>query len=431
MTATISFFIVLGILITVHELGHFLVAKGIGLRVERFSIGFPPKMFGFTWGDTEYCISWIPLGGYVKISGENPEETVKDPHDPKNFMSRPAYQRAAVILAGPLMNLVLAFLVMPFVFFIGTAVPTYLEKPPVVGWVQPESPGDIAGLRTGDRVLSVNGGATRTWEDFFEKAAVSDSLKMEVERAKDTRFVSLDQDPTGKSGLGVFPPMDPVIGFLVKGGEAEKAGISEGDRVVSIGGLPVSDWNQMAQIIHNSAGKPMTFQVERDGDLMAFSVTPRKDESSGRGLVGISPRTETVTRKFGLADSIRMGTARNLELLRLTFSFIRDLITFQSSIKNLGGPIMIFQVSGQAAKAGLTQFLGFMAFLSLQLGILNLLPIPVLDGGHLLFLGIEGVTRRPVNVQTRETAQKVGLFLLLLLILVISYNDIARLLPGK
>ncbi len=431
MTATISFIIVLGILITVHELGHFLVAKGIGLRVERFSIGFPPKMFGFTRGDTEYCISWIPLGGYVKISGENPEESVKDPDDPKNFMSRPAYQRAAVILAGPLMNLVLAFLIMPFVFFIGTSVPSYLEKPPVAGWIQPESPADMAGLRTGDLILSVNGAQTPTWEDFFEKAAVPDSIRIEVKRAQDIHFISLDQDSAGKSGIGVFPSMDPVIGFLVKGGEAEKAGVREGDRVVSIGGLPVSDWNQMAQIIHNSPGKSMTFEIERDGDHKAFSITPVKDESTGYGLVGISPRTESVTRKFGIADSLRMGTARNFELLGLTFSFLWDLITFQSSIKNLGGPIMIFQVSGQAAKAGLNQFLAFMAFLSLQLGILNLLPIPVLDGGHLLFLSIEGITRKPVNVQTRETAQKVGFFLLLLLILVISYNDIARLLPGK
>jgi len=431
MTTTISFIIVLGVLITVHELGHFLVAKGIGLRVERFSIGFPPKMFGFTWRETEYCISWIPLGGYVKISGENPEEPPENPDDPKVFTSRPVHQRAAVILAGPLMNLILAFLIMPLVFFLGTSVPTYLEKAPVAGWIQPESPADKAGLSPGDRILSVNGSEVRTWQDVLEKASVDGSLWMEVAGAGGTRSVSLEQDPEGESGIGILPSMDPVIGFVVKGGEAERAGIEEGDRVVAIGGIPVSDWNQMARIIHNSPDKPLTFEIERGGAHRTFSVTPKKDEGLGHGLIGISPKTETVTRRYGVAESIRLGTARNFELLGLTFSFLWDLVTLNSSIKNLGGPIMIFQVSGQAARAGLTQFLAFMAFLSLQLGVLNLLPIPVLDGGHLVFLGIEGVTRKPVNVNVRETAQKVGFFFLILLILVISYNDIARLLPGK
>ena len=431
MITTISFIVVLGILITVHELGHFLVAKGIGLGVERFSIGFPPRMFGFTRGETEYCVSWIPLGGYVKISGADPDEDLENPDDPKNFMSRPPYQRAAVIIAGPLMNLVLAFLVMPLVFLVGTAVPTYLEKPPVTGWVQPDSRADEAGLRTGDRILSVNGGNTLTWEDFYEKASSSKFLEMVVEGPDGTRSLFLEA-PSGKeNGLGIFPFMDPVVGSTVGGGAARKAGLREGDRILSIGGIPVTDWNEMARIIHNSAGKAITFQLDREGEHLVLSVTPELDERTGHGLVGISPRTETVTRRFGVVESLRQGTARNLELLGLTFSFIWDLVTFNYYIKNLGGPIMIFQVTGQAARAGLAEFLAFMAFLSLQLGILNLFPIPVLDGGHLVFLAAEGVTRKPVNVKTREMAQRVGFFLLILLILIISYNDILRLLPGR
>jgi regulator of sigma E protease len=428
MTTTLSFIVVLGILITVHELGHFLVAKGIGLGVQRFSIGFPPKMFGFTRGETEYCVSWIPLGGYVKINGADPDEAQENPGDPRNFMSRPPYQRAGVIIAGPLMNLVLAFMIMPLVFIVGTSVPSYLEKPAVAGWIQPDSPADKAGVRTGDRILAVNGGNVLTWEDFYKRAVSSETLEMVLESPDGSRTVTISL-PSGKDAtLGLFPSMEPVIGSVTGGGAAKKAGIREGDRILSIGGIPVSDWNEMARIIHNSAGKAITFAIGRDGEL---SVTPKLDERTGHGLVGISPKTETVTRRFGVIEAIRQGTARNLELMGLTFSFIWDLVTLKTSIKNLGGPIMIFQVTGQAAKAGLAQFIAFMAFLSLQLGILNLLPIPVLDGGHLAFLAIEGVTRKPLNVKTRETAQKVGFFLLLLLILVISYNDILRMFPGN
>jgi regulator of sigma E protease len=432
MTTAISFIIVLGILITVHELGHFLVAKAIGLGVERFSIGFPPKMLGFTVGETEYCVSWIPLGGYVKLKGEDPGEAGEDINNPKHFMSRSPYQRAGVIMAGPLMNLALAFLLMPFVFLVGMAVPTYLDQPPVAGWVEPDSQADIAGIRRGDRILTFDGEEVKTWEDLYGKSSSSTGIvELTFASSGGIRALSLDTNTEKETGLGIFPQMDPVVGFLVAGDPAQKAGIREGDRILSLAGIPVSHWNEMARIVHASAGKSITFGIERNGEQQNISVIPKLDERTGHGLVGISPKTETVTRRFGVLDALKKGTQRNLELLGLTFSFIWDLVTMNSSIKNLGGPIMIFQVTGQAAKAGFAQFIAFMAFLSLQLGVLNLLPIPVLDGGHLVFLTLEGVTRKPVDLKTREVAQKVGFFLLLLLILVISYNDIVRILTGR
>jgi regulator of sigma E protease len=181
MITTISFIIVLGILVTVHELGHFLVAKFLGIGVEKFSIGFPPRMFGFTKGETEYCISWIPLGGYVKLKGEGPEEIIEDPDDPTLFSARPPLQRAGVILAGPVMNLVLAFIIMPLVFMVGMAVPSYLDDPPVAGWVEPGSQVEKAGIIPGDLILDVNGEATATWEQFFEKASQAGDNKIEVQ----------------------------------------------------------------------------------------------------------------------------------------------------------------------------------------------------------------------------------------------------------
>jgi regulator of sigma E protease len=433
MTTTISFIIVLGILVTAHELGHFLVAKALGIGVERFSIGFPPRMFGFTWGETEYCISWIPLGGYVKLKGEGPDEVVEDPDDPTLFSTRPPHQRAGVILAGPLMNLILAFIVMPLVFMVGMAVPSYLDDPPVTGWVEPGSPADNVGIIPGDLILNINGGETATWEQLFEKASQTEDKKLEIQvrGLAGVRTVTLDLAEAEGGRIGLQPPMEPTIGALSPGYPAQKAGVEKGDRVLSLGQIPVSHWSEMARIIHASAGKTLTLKVLRGEEELNLSVTPVLDEKTGRGLMGISPMSQNVIRRFGTAEAVKKGFERNVELLGMTFSFIWDLVSGQSSIKNLGGPIMIFQVTGEAARAGLAQFLAFMAFLSLQLGVLNLFPIPVLDGGHLVFLTAEGILRRPLELRTREMAQRVGFFLLILLIIVISYNDILRIFAGR
>jgi regulator of sigma E protease len=433
MTTTISFIIVLGILVTAHELGHFLVAKVLGIGVERFSIGFPPKMFGFTRGETEYCISWIPLGGYVKLKGEGPDEIVEDPDDPALFSSRPPHQRAAVILAGPVMNLILAFIVMPLVFMVGMAVPSYLADTPVAGWVEPGSPADQVGIIPGDLILNVNGEEAATWEQFFEKASLAgdEQLEVQVRGTAGIRSVTLDLAGSEDGRIGIQPPMVPAIGGLTPGYPAQKAGVEKGDRILSLGQIPVNHWSEMARIIHASAGKTLTLKVLRGEEELSLSVTPVLDEKTGRGLMGITPMSENVIRRFGPAEAVAMGFERNVELLGMTFSFVWDLVSGQSSIKNLGGPIMIFQVTGEAARAGLAQFLAFMAFLSLQLGVLNLFPIPVLDGGHLVFLTAEGILRRPLELRTREMAQRVGFFLLILLIIVISYNDILRIFAGR
>ncbi len=434
MTTTISFIIVLGILVTVHELGHFLVAKALGIGVERFSIGFPPKMFGYTWGETEYCISWIPLGGYVKLKGEGPEEEVEDSDDPALFSSRPPLQRASVIVAGPIMNLVLAFFIMPLVFMVGMSVPAYLEKPAQIGWVEKDSLADRAGFTRGDTITALDGKDIDNWGSLFERFALYEKGTLEVSVITDgnRRSLQLDLDSMKDDvPLGIMPHIDPVVGSLTPGFPAQAAGVEPGDTILSVGGTPFTHWNEMAQVIHSSPGKPLTIEVRRDTSVMKFEVIPKLDEESGRGFVGISPRTESNVKSYPIAESIKRGFKRNIDLLGLTFGFLGELLTFNASIKNLGGPIMIFQVTGQAARAGVAEFLAFMAFLSLQLGVLNLLPIPVLDGGHLIFLGAEGALGKPIKPQAVAMAQRVGFFLLILLILVISYNDVVRLLANR
>jgi regulator of sigma E protease len=433
MTNLFSFIIVLGILVTVHELGHFTVAKLLKMGVERFSIGFPPKMFGFTKGETEYCVSWIPLGGYVKLMGENPDEPVDDPDDPRLFSTRGPGQKAAVIMAGPIMNLVLAFAIMPLVFLIGVPEEAFRTEPVRIGYVQAESPAAAAGLQIEDRITAVEGIATGTWEEFNDavRGVGSGLVKLSVEGPAGRRTLSLDLDQAGPDEpLGLAPHIAPVIGGLTPGFPASKAGLEEGDRIVSLDGKTMNHWYELSGTIHGSAGRAIEVVVDRNGELLDFQITPELDKKQNVGLMGIVPRTDTVVKRYPLGDSIVMGAKRNMELLVMTFGFLGDLLTLNTSIKNLGGPIMIFQVTGQAAKAGFTQFLHFMAFLSLQLGVLNLLPIPVLDGGHLVFLGIEGASGRPVRPELIGLAQRVGFVLLMGLILVISYNDIMRIFTG-
>ncbi|UCF30083.1 MAG: RIP metalloprotease RseP [bacterium] len=433
MTTTVSFIIVLGILVFVHELGHFLVAKAMGVGVDRFSIGFPPKMFGFRRGETEYCVSWIPLGGYVKLRGEDPEEDL-DWDDPKMYSSRPPRQRAGIVIAGPVMNLVLSFILMSAVFLVGMSIPAFFEDPAIVGWIVPGSAGDKAGYQVGDVIVAFGDDQVEKWEDLFEAAAMQTNETFSARVLRNDHVVELPmnlEDMKGEEGLGVLPVMEPVVGRIAPGYPAQAAGLKPGDRILSVGGLPVNHWNEMARIIHGSPGKSITIGLERDGQTMRLDVTPQTDEKTGHGLIGISPESRTVSRRYPFFEAVARGVERNVELIKLTFRFLLDLVTFKASIKMLGGPIMIFQVTGEAARAGLSRFIEFMAFLSLQLGILNLLPIPVLDGGHLFFLGWEGIRGKPLDIRHREIAQRVGFLVLLLLIIVVSYNDILRLLSGR
>ncbi len=429
MYTVIIFTICLGILIFVHEFGHFIMARLKGIRVLKFSLGFGPKIIGKKVGDTEYLVSALPLGGYVKMAGENLDEATMAPDE---FPAKSVGARASVVLSGPAMNIVIAFLLMPLVFLVGIKMPAFLEEAPVVAWLEEGSPAQIAGVEVGDRIVRIDGKSMTDWEDVATIISTRPELglKVELERSNNVQEVILkDSGTVNKAGsgfAGMLPDMPPVIGKVSKGYPAEKEGLEAGDLIVEINNMPVFNWYQVSSLIRANAGEELTLAVKRVDKRVIAKVTPVKDPAAGHGIIGIMNQQETIVKKFGLADSIKHGMSKALELTVLTFDVLKRLVSMNISIETLGGPIMIAKLTGEAAQSGFSDLIAFLAFLSLQLGILNLLPIPVLDGGWIVFLIIEKIKGSPLSRKTMEVAQTVGFAMLIMLIIIVSYNDILR-----
>ncbi|MBI4208717.1 MAG: RIP metalloprotease RseP [Deltaproteobacteria bacterium] len=431
MTTFLAFVVVLGVLVFIHEFGHFLVAKKVGVAVEKFSLGFGPKIFGFERGGTEYCVSIIPLGGYVKLKGEEHEgEQVTG--SPEEYSSRTLGERAGIVVAGPVMNLLLALLLSPLPFWFGMEVPSYLFQPARIGWVAPESPAAKAGIQFDDEIVGIDGKSVDTWKKA-QTAWLSDSnleVSLKVRRGEEILSFNLSVEE-GMDGMrsfgGIRPPLAPMVGEVDPMLPAAKAGIVSGDRVVSVEGVPIIHWDQLTQAIRSNKDQPILMEVERKGERFQFTVTPQWNEEFQIPQVGILVDQEMFFHREAFFPAIRSGVERTVDLAGLTFVILGKLVTGNLSIKALGGPILIAQASGEAARQGIAQLLAFMAFLSLQLGVLNLLPIPALDGGHLLFVAIEAIRRRPLSLRARAIASQAGFFLLIGFILIISYQDLMRL----
>jgi len=431
MTTLISFLIVLGILIFVHELGHFLIAKKSGVGVLKFSLGFGPKLIGFKKGETEYLISALPLGGYVKMIGEEPGEGVKEEDKNKSFANKPVSSRAGIVFAGPVMNILLALLLFPVIYMLGIHVPEYMDKQPVVGYVLKDSAAEKAGLKAGDIILAIDGRDIKTWETF-ESLIISNpdrKLRIDIKRVDNIIQKELTPIPSQHNGggiSGILPPMNPIIGGVVSGLPAEKGGLKTDDVILSVDGIQITHWAELQDAIQNSEGKEKWLTVKRGEETLNLSVKPKLNKETKIYVIGISPKQGFVAKKYSFPNAVITGTKKMAEMTVFTFVIIKKLFVGEVSIKTLGGPLMIAQVAGQAAESGLTAFLSLMAMLSLQLGILNLLPIPVLDGGYLLFFGIEKLRGKPMQEKTMGIAQQVGMVLLILLMVFVTYNDILR-----
>ena len=422
------FLIVIGILVFVHEFGHFIIAKRAGVRVEKFSLGMGPKLIGRKWGDTEYVISALPLGGYVKMAGENPDEEVTGASD--EFQSKTVWQRAKIAAAGSLTNIAVAFLLMPLVYMIGT----YAEGPAKVGFVEEGSPAEMAGFQAGDVIEDINGRTIGDWTRALTIIAVNPDtdVKVTLDRGGEKKVLTLRPEAATELKIGtagLIPDMPAEFGRLRPGMPAEKAGFRENDKVLAVNGVTVYHWNQFSGMVKESGGKPLRILIDRIGKRHEITVTPAMD--SGRYVIGVEPFVRLVFKRYGFRDAISMGFTKTIETADLTLVTLRKLITFKLSIKTLGGPVMIAQMSGQAAAAGLSAFVALMATISLSLGILNLLPIPVLDGGLLVFLLIEALRGKPLSQKAMGVAQSVGAALLITLIAVVSYNDVMRMFFNK
>lgn len=344
LTNILSFIFVLGVLIFVHELGHFITAKLVGIRVERFSLGFPPRMVGFKYGDTDYCISWLPLGGYVKMAGmidESLDETIKG--EPWEFASKPVWQRVIVISAGSVMNILTAIVIYAgIVYFSGIGEPVGTT----VGEVLPDKPAAIIGLQAGDVITEVDG-------------------------------------------------------------------------------KPVSKWEELTQIIHAVPNQEITITWRRGEQELSSKVIPELQKENHIGLIGIAPKIQV--REAGFWEALDYGVTNSYTIIKLTVASLKKIVTGEESFRqSIGGPIIIYKLTTESAKRGMQTLLAFMAFISLNLGFFNMLPFPVLDGGHLVLLLIEGVMRKPLPVKTRIMIQKIGMAFLLALMIFILINDITR-----
>jgi regulator of sigma E protease len=425
----LAFGFALGVIVIVHEAGHLMVAKAFGVRVMTFSIGFGRRLVGFTRGETEYRISLVPLGGYVRLGGENPEESTGDPRE---FLSKPRWQRVLVYLAGPTMNVVLAIALFAGLFMVGIELPNLPGMPPLVGGVEPGSSAAAAGLQRGDLIVRANGENVSSWQDVEFVLMTSPNRPVALEARRDGHRFAATVVPqmVPKYGMGdyagLIPSFRPQIMQVEKGSPAAAAGFRPGDEIRSVEGRPIADRRDFIAAIEKRPGQRMTIQVARSGRILSLAVVPRTEGKVGKIGVGVGFFQRYPPGK-ALVESVRYS----LQIVSDTFRILGKIFRREMSAKGaLAGPIGMAQASGEAARIGFKFLLQLMGFFSISIALLNLMPIPILDGGQIFILLIEEVIRRDLSVRVKEVISQVGFVLILMLMAVVIYFDLAKHLPG-
>jgi regulator of sigma E protease len=447
----LAFIVALGLLIVVHEYGHYLIARLCGVKVLRFSVGFGRPLFTKQIGvdRTEWVIAAIPFGGYVKMLDER-EGPVEPREAHRAFNRQRVWRRFAIVIAGPLANFLFAIAVYAGLFMYGLP-----EARPVLGAPPADSAAAAAGLRTGDTVRAVEGEPITTWQELrwrvLQSALQRAQLRLEVVNEKghlrdavlDLRSFPADDvesDALERVGLRLYrPPLEPVLGQVVSGGAAERAGLAPGDRILLADGKPVRSWEELVGAVQARPDTPLALKIERAGTTHTIEVVPASVSAGQKriGRIGAAPQVPAshaekmlIRVQHGVAESLWKAVLKTTDISVFSLKMLGKMLLGEVSWKHLSGPVTIADFAGQSAQMGWVSYLTFLALISISLGVLNLLPIPLLDGGHLMYYAIEIVKGRPVSERAMELGQRVGLALLLVMMAFAFYNDLNRLLTG-
>ena len=427
----LAFTVVFGILVFVHEFGHFFTAKLVGVRVEVFSFGYGKRLFGIKRGETDYRVSLIPMGGYVKMLGEGLFEPARE-LAPDDLMAKTRFQRFLIMAMGSVMNIVLAVVIVAFMNGVGVSVPEYQDQKPVVGWIEPGSPAERAGMRVDDEIIRIGGREVATWSDVeIAVGSKPDRLvRLDVLRGGQPLAVDLQTESVTRYQMGYAGFRGKIltqVQMVMSNGAAEKAGLEPGDVILAVDGEPVYFY-QFIQVLERNAGKELIFSVERGGGVLKLPVTPRLEGKVGK--IGISQVPKSILKKYGFFAAIGQSFKENRQNVFLIVRFIKDLFTGEASTRQLGGPLEIANFSYAAFRMGWMALLGWIAVISLQLGVLNLFPIPVFDGGQIFVLAVEGIIRRDLSPKARTVWMQIGFVIFVALIIFVILNDIVKRLPN-
>ncbi len=441
------FLVAIGILVVIHEFGHYLAARWAGVKVLRFSVGFGKPLFSRRFGrdQTEWTLSALPFGGYVKMLDER-EGAVSEADLPRAFNRATVWRRIGIVAAGPAANFLLAI-----AFYWVLLMQGLPALKPIIGEPPADTPAARAGLVAGDEIVRVNGIETPTFTDLrltlLRAGVAGDPLRFDLGDGRQVRIApvpldtdNLEQDTLRPLGIVRFDPdMAPVVGKILPEGAAARDGLREGDRLVSVNGQPVARWQDWVEVVRAHAARPMQLEILRDGRTLPLSITPDSVDEAGQrvGKIGAGPRIdESVLAplmtevRYGPLDALWRGAAKTWDMSVFTLEMMGRMVLGQVSWKNLSGPLTIADYAGQSATLGWISFVSFLALVSVSLGVLNLLPIPLLDGGHLMYYVAEVLTGRPVSERIMETGARIGMMLLLLLMSFALFNDVQRLISG-
>jgi regulator of sigma E protease len=436
LIAFVSVVFVLGVLVFFHEFGHFAAAKLFKVRVETFSLGFGKRLVGFRYGETDYRISALPFGGYVKMTGETPLDSHTGAAE--EFSTHPRWQRLIIALAGPAMNILLAILVMTGVYMVHDEEPAYFGQKAKIGFVQSGSIADKAGIKTGDTIVKINGVDNPSWEDVLMNTMASPGARVKLELLRDNQIIptSVTPDKTADeqaSNPGWIPDTPNSVSTAEPDMPAAKAGIKIGDVITAINGVQVRSTQAMVAVLQQTKSAPVGVTYLRDGHESTVTVTPelKNDNGETRYRIGISSEPKLIVTRLPLLPALKKSLHENRSYSLLVVDLVRNLMRGAVSIKAMSSPIGIAKASGEAAREpGWTPLMRLMAIISLQLGIFNLFPIPILDGGMILMLLIEGLIRRDISMRVKERAYQVAFVFLMLFAAVVIFNDIMKSLPG-